>query len=375
MENHLMHPSGSDDAYTARIAAGLDRAYAAADLVRLDLDGFDAVIFSDHHRGRQDGADDFRRCEAAYRAALGFYVERGSSLWLLGDVEELWENRPAQVLDAYRDVLELERSFGADRLWRVFGNHDLAWRRARNVKKHLRRYLPPGTRLREAVRMQVASGNEVLGELLLTHGHQGTIDSGNAFVVPFARFVVREFWGRLQRSQGFASTAPSNDSRLRARHDRAMFEWARRRAERTGERVVLVAGHTHHPVFPGDPPPDLEALAADRSRDLEAARAQDPPDPVAVARARAALELARARADRDDGYVPPAISPPCYFNSGCCSFGDGDVTALEIRDGRIRLVRWLDDDGDPQPEFLSDALSLAEVFAGFATAPAARPGD
>ena len=36
----------------------------------------------------------------------------------------------------------------------------------------------------------------------------------------------------------------------------------------------------------------------------------------------------------------PTVSPPCYFNTGCCSFPDGDITGLEIADGMIRLVRW-----------------------------------
>ena len=34
------------------------------------------------------------------------------------------------------------------------------------------------------------------------------------------------------------------------------------------------------------------------------------------------------------------VAPPCYFNTGCCSFPDGDVTGLEIADRQIRLVRW-----------------------------------
>jgi hypothetical protein len=31
---------------------------------------------------------------------------------------------------------------------------------------------------------------------------------------------------------------------------------------------------------------------------------------------------------------------PCYFNTGACCFGDGDMTAIEITDGKIRLMRW-----------------------------------
>jgi hypothetical protein len=38
---------------------------------------------------------------------------------------------------------------------------------------------------------------------------------------------------------------------------------------------------------------------------------------------------------------------PCYFNTGCCSFSDGDVTGIEIAEGYIRLVKWLNDAGRP----------------------------
>ncbi len=70
------------------------------------------------------------------------------------------------------------------------------------------------------------------------------------------------------------------------------------------------------------------------------------------------------RSHRDDGYRPPDISPPWYFNSGCCSFGDGDVTGLEIDRGTIRLVRWLDNDGNAAPQRLAEAdlvALLAEI--------------
>src|SRR5215207_9789731 len=50
------------------------------------------VIFSDHHKGARDGADDFQRCERAYNAALAYYDHLGYDLIELGDVEEPWEN-------------------------------------------------------------------------------------------------------------------------------------------------------------------------------------------------------------------------------------------------------------------------------------------
>ena len=83
-----------EQAYRRRIGKGLTEAHGRAGRRDIELSDLRAVVFSDHHRGVGDGADDFRRCEPAYCAALGWYLEQGYELWLLGDVEELWENSP-----------------------------------------------------------------------------------------------------------------------------------------------------------------------------------------------------------------------------------------------------------------------------------------
>ncbi|NNE69209.1 MAG: hypothetical protein HKN29_02470, partial [Rhodothermales bacterium] len=59
------------------------------------------IIFSDQHKGARDGADDFRKAERAYNAALAYYLELGHTLVELGDVEELWEETPGVVIDRY----------------------------------------------------------------------------------------------------------------------------------------------------------------------------------------------------------------------------------------------------------------------------------
>jgi len=52
---------------------------------------------------------------------------------------------------------------------------------------------------------------------------------------------------------------------------------------------------------------------------------------------------------------------PCYFNTGCCSYSDGDITGIEIDDGEIRLVRWSDTNGKPKRDILRSA-NLKEVL-------------
>jgi hypothetical protein len=152
----------------------------------------------------------------------------------------------------------------------------------------------------------------------------------------------------------FASTSPARDDLLRGRHDRAMAAWA----DAHPERLVMVAGHTHRPVFADSRPADLAADARAREAAYEQAKAGGSD----VAAARAAREMARVRELRDDHYQPVALARPSYFNTGCCSFGDGDVTALELCDEQVRLVRWLDEGGGVAPHPLEPARDLTEIF-------------
>jgi hypothetical protein len=346
--------------YQERVKEGLDRAFegARSEPRRLDLDGERLVVLSDHHRGARDGADDFWRCERSYHAALGYYAELGYRLVLLGDVDELWENEPEAVLDAYGRTLKLEQEFhGKGRLDRFWGNHDDLWRHEREVSKHLAGRFP-GLPVREALLLEAYSGGSRAGAFFLVHGHQGTLDSDRYSFV--SRLFVRYAWRPLQRRLNMASTTPARDFVLRASHDEAMFEWARGRPE----RLVLIAGHTHRPVFStpkanGGRSAELVGEELQRLRAAaEAAEAEIPADPR-IPDLRAELELVSTAPYGD----PPKEMPlPCYFNTGCCSFGDGDITGLEIADGEIRLVRWLNDKYEPRKQDLA-SRELRDVFA------------
>jgi hypothetical protein len=339
----------SQDSYQRDIARGLDRAFAAegTEEMEIDLDDARLIVFSDHHKGARDGADDFWRCEMAYHAALGYYLEAGHRLVVLGDVEELWENPADPVLKAYAPTLALEAEFHRQgRYERFFGNHDDLWGHPDAVAKRLHPFFPD-LRVREALKLRVRSGGEDLGLIFLVHGHQGTLDSERfAFI---SRLVVRYVWRPLQRRLNIASTSPASDHGLRARHDAAMFAWARQNPE----RLVMIAGHTHHPVFGStSPPPPPGPSVEEVRRELAELQKRDDADRERLAWLRAGLEFAEAQPRRPD--TPPIpVDPPCYFNTGCCSFGDGDVTGLEIAEGEIRLVRWPDDTGEPRPKVLA----------------------
>jgi UDP-2,3-diacylglucosamine pyrophosphatase LpxH len=361
--------------YDQAIAKGLTRAYDATKPEPVELAQLRVVVISDLHRGARDGADDFERAEAAYSAALGWYLEERYQLFLLGDVEELWENDLEEVVpDSYRALLDLEAKFASERggpgLRRFWGNHDLDWKDQKKVKRKLGTFLP-GVPAQEALILDVQDGSEPIGRLFFVHGHQGT-DFSERFQF-ISRFFVRRVWRKVQRSQGWLSTTPAHDYVLRAKHDTAMFRWARGRIRegRKGDQPILIAGHTHHPVIPGHPPPepkteDLEDLR----KGLEQAR-KDKADVDRIAAIRAELEGVEGFLRRKRYPAPELDEPPCYFNGGCCCYPDGDVTCLEL-DGaadEIRLVRFPRD--RPEADRSLPAVPLRETFRKVALPSAA----
>src|SRR4051812_9328452 len=99
----ILRPAAKDSLqqYEARISKGLNDAHKSAPVKERQVEDLRVIILSDLHRGARDGADDFERCEPAYNAALGWYLEQDYELFLLGDVEELWENDIHEVIPRY----------------------------------------------------------------------------------------------------------------------------------------------------------------------------------------------------------------------------------------------------------------------------------
>jgi predicted phosphodiesterase len=225
------------------VEKALDRALrrAKASPRSLELETARYIVFSDHHKGKHDGADDFLRCERAYLGALKHYAREGYTLVVLGDAEELWECQPKPVLRAYANILELERRFFPDRYLRVWGNHDDEWESPRRVRKHLWQVYSE-LEVHEALYFEVTEGDTEHGALFLVHGHQGSFLSDRLAGV--TKLVVRFVWRTVQRLTRKPSTTPATDACLRNKHDKAMYDWA---AQQSG--IVTVAGHTHRPVF------------------------------------------------------------------------------------------------------------------------------
>lgn len=324
----------------------------------LDLQSGRFVIFSDHHKGNRDGADDFRFCERAYNAALAYYDRLGFTLVVLGDVEELWEEWPNTVLKAYSYTLTLEGKFHRDgRYLRFWGNHDDDWGHPDQVNQLLTPALGGAPlKVRETLILHVRDGEKELGRLFLVHGHQGTLESDRFSSV--SRLVVRYIWRPIQRIFKISVNTPAKDFKLRHAHNIAMYLWSE-----VQEKTVLIAGHTHRPVFKSQ---SHEAVIRAALKEAEEKLAQNLDNLELrgqVAELAAELEWILAQNQQSPAVVPLIeFKKPSYFNTGCCAFSDGDITGLEISNGEIRLVRWPDDEDAPKRKVLVKA-NLKDVFA------------
>jgi hypothetical protein len=188
------------------------------------------------------------------------------------------------------------------------------------------------------------------------HGHQGTFSSDQ--IAPISRLLARYVWRPIQRIFKIKVNTPATDFELRYAHESAMYAWSQDQ-----DKLVLIAGHTHRPVFKSRSREEIlrEALAQAEeqlSKDPGNARLQEQ-----VARLAAELEWALAQNQLAPKDIPTIeFKKPSYFNTGCCAFRDGDITGLEFSDGEIRLVRWPDDEDRPLPKVLAQAR-LKDVFA------------
>jgi UDP-2,3-diacylglucosamine pyrophosphatase LpxH len=316
----------------------LNRARSAG--AALLLDGQKYVVFSDLHRGRRTAADEFPFGEAAYLEALEYYYQAGYTLVLLGDAEELWEETDiGAVMQAHAGVFESEARFHPQRYVRVVGNHDNAWKIQALVEQYLAPFFP-AIQVRREFLLRVALQDGRTGEILMVHGHQGTLDSD---IFDFIPQMLLPLYRDFQNLTHMGHTPPSKDACLRGMQDTFLYRWARSKND-----LLLVAGHTHRPVWTSLTHLDKLLIELHYIQNHRQGR-------NAEERLQKLRELLAKIKEREQKYPPcndTIKSSSCYFNTGCCVFEDGDITGIEIDGGRdshddkngspaeMRLVKW-----------------------------------
>ncbi len=251
------------------------------------------IIFSDQHKGNRNWGDDFANNEFNYLTALAYYRQQNFSFINLGDSEELWKYKVEEVLPQNEKTFAAEAAFQPNHYFKTFGNHDIIWKNKIDSDRLLKKYFTLPLNIYEAIILKTTSGTETL-TIFCTHGHQGDKMSDNN---GFSTWIVAHVWAPIQRYLRINVNTPSKDDTLRNKHNKIMHQWSSNR-----KNIILITGHTHKPVF-----------------------------------ASGKYSAHPANIIEKDSYEK---LKPCYFNTGCCCFNDGDITGIEIEEGHIRLIKW-----------------------------------
>lgn len=308
------------------------------------------IIFSDQHKGRRNGADDFILAEPNYLAALDFYNNNDYCFINLGDSEELWENRMWQVKKKNTATFEAEKKFlEKNNYVKVYGNHDLYWNTSPFASMHLKEMYGESIKVYEGVVLEtLVSRQSSLGSLqpvdysplaiFLTHGHQGDAQSdGNKF----SKFFVAWIWAPLQALLKINPNTPAYNSEKKTLHNSMMYEWSSEQ-----KNMLLITGHTHQPVF--------KSLTVLEKLYKEFQLAEKDKDAQQL---KVLLDEIKKREKEFTAVASDYMNmKPSYFNSGCCCFSDGDITGIEIADGYIKLIKWFLKDGKPERHLLEEML-------------------
>lgn len=242
------------------------------------------VIMSDCHRGDGSYSDNFSKNESIYFAALSHYFKLGYIYIELGDGDELWENNNIKnIIDAHLDVFcILSKFYKANRLYFIFGNHDMIKKErkyAKRLSRHLNHSKEEYINLFEDLDIHeglILKHKYSKDKMFLVHGHQVSFLDYKLWKI--RRFLVRHIWRPLELMGINDPTSPSRNYEKKEIIARRLSKWA------SLNKTVLIAGHNHQPHLP------------------------------------------------QIGEIP-------YFNDGSCVHPMG-ITALEIEDGLITLVKW-----------------------------------
>ncbi len=279
------------------------------------------VILSDFHMGNGSERDDFRKNgDLIYHMLKDHYLERGYSLVLNGDIEELHKFSLKKILMTWDRHFNVFADFQARKqLYKIIGNHDnlLCWKDDYLLKD----------RLLDSLTLDY-HGNH----MLIYHGHQAShaTEKYNSFFGFLLRYLAKPLY--------ISSASTAYDSRKKFKVEKKVYNFS------SENKIVSIIGHTHRPLFESLSRIDMlrykiellvrEYISAssERQHEIEREIQQFKKEIYVYAHQTKKWGLVSSLYNRE-------IAIPCIFNSGC-AIGKRGVTAIEIRDGRIYLVYW-----------------------------------
>ncbi len=234
----------------------ISKVFEASEELVIDDDS-KLIIMSDCHRGDGSWADSFAGNQNIYFAALSYYYKENYTYIELGDGDELWENRNIKdIIHEHSDVFWLMKKFhDKKRLYLLYGNHDMVKKYPEFVKKNFYEFL--SQRDNKTINLLknitiheglILNHKDTGNKILLLHGHQTDFLNNDIWMV--ARFLVRYFWRPLENLCIKDVTRTAKNYKRKNDIAKRLTEWVKK------ENKMLIAGHTHRPMFPepGEPP-------------------------------------------------------------------------------------------------------------------------
>ena len=262
----------------------VSKVFESAEEIPFD-DNSRIILMSDVHRGDGSWADDFSKNQNLYFAALTHYYNENYTYIEIGDGDELWKNKDlSNIIYVHSDVFWLlSKYFNENRLYLIYGNHDIVKREDIFVKNSLFQYFDEQrkkyNKLFENIKIHeglVLRHRVTDQKILLIHGHQVSFLDYEMW--RFGRFLVRYLWRPLELFGVNDPTSTAKNYNKKDAVEKKLTEWV------TREKHMLIAGHTHRPMF-------------------------------------------------------PEVGEPLYFNDGSC-IHPRCITGIEIADGAITLIKW-----------------------------------
>ncbi|MCX7655929.1 MAG: metallophosphoesterase [Treponemataceae bacterium] len=277
------------------------------------------VIISDLHMGDGGVRDDLVHNRGLILKTLDYYYERGYTLILNGDIEDIQKFKYAQILGAWGSLFKIFNNFAQEqRFIKIVGNHDIAL-------LHDTDYPYP---LYHGISLYKGSDR-----LFVFHGHQASklfneYDYISEFIV---KFMAKPF--RIKNGN------VAHHSRRRFAIEKRIYRYARDR------KIIAIIGHTHRPLFESLSKYDSLRWSIEELIREYALADRDRREQIVGTLAVYKGELERLEKQKKKEKISRSLyhtSPllvPCLFNSGCAT-GKKGLTCLELTAERISLVYW-----------------------------------
>ncbi|MBA3062104.1 MAG: hypothetical protein FP833_03980 [Atribacteria sp.] len=248
----------------------------------------------------------------------------------MGDIEELWQFDFIEIHDRYdKSIYKLLKNFPDNKVHRIFGNHDIEWKR------------PPTDPILSNENIQHGAPEAIiLGDyIFLVHGHQG--DQACDKKIWVSRFWTRSAKPLVPTGKLFGyENCAATKSQIPRDRERLYYNWAK------DNRVILICGHTHRAIFASR---SYYGWLKEQIKQKESEKKRSSTDKTKLKKLSKDIKKMKInlhieeRMERDINPLVTKGEPlPCYFNTGSGLYRKG-ITNIEIKRDKIRLIKWKSD--------------------------------